>query len=99
MHMANTIQWMSVLTTPIDVYLMNSFNIIKISEFLEDESLTSSMLMIDSCCIHYVNDFMMTLLLMGQKRDTQSFASVCKALCASGGRCGVAWMGQKISAR
>lgn len=51
MHMANTTQWMIVLTTPIDVYLMNSFNIIKISEFLEGESLTSSMLMIDSCCL------------------------------------------------
>lgn len=33
MHMANTTQCMSVLMTPIDVYLANNFNIIEISEF------------------------------------------------------------------
>ncbi len=73
MHMANTTQWISVLITPIDAYLINSFNIVKISEFLDGESLTSSMLMIDSCCIHYANDFMMTLIMNKQNGTCKAF--------------------------
>ncbi|TKU52682.1 hypothetical protein FDX11_00960 [Citrobacter sp. wls714] len=58
-----------MLIMPIDVYLANSFNIIKISKFLEAESLAFERGSIDISCWW-----------VRQKWDTKSFALVCKAL-------------------
>ncbi len=62
--------WLAVFNIPTATLRLNSFNIIKISEFLEVESLALERGLIDMRCWR-----------VRQNRNTQSFASVCKASC------------------